>query len=73
MLLTKTMMANIGISLLINSPSNAEKTPNPNEAPRDARNGKHMGQPIAETIVPREPTFSNNPGIFMVLILILKY
>ena len=43
-------MANIGISVLINNPSNEEKTPNPNEAPRDARNGKHMGQPIAGTM-----------------------
>ena len=53
------MIANRGKSLLMNTPSIAERKPRPIAAPRDANAGKHAAQPIADTMMPTDPSFSN--------------
>jgi hypothetical protein len=45
----------------MNTPSNAERKPSPIDAPREASAGKQAAQPMAETIVPSDPSFSNKP------------
>jgi hypothetical protein len=59
--------ANIGSSLLINTPSNCDKNPKPILAPSDANNGKQEAHPIAAIMVPNTLVAFEKDATFILL------